>query len=168
MNYQEQYIQTPHYSKGVNITPDTLVLHHINYNKDDVIKLFTNSSGILSGGQKFNCKVSAHCLILKNGERIIFGKPNQKLWHSGESEFKGRKYVNNFGYGVEFQGDTNKKPLKFEQIDSLVEHTIHLLETCPIIFDNVTTHARIAPTRKTDISEKEFKRVQAAIKYLFV
>ena len=168
MYYPEQYIQTPHYSKGVIINPDTLVLHHINYNKDDVIKLFTNSSGVLSSGQKFNCKVSAHCLILKNGERIIFGKPNQKLWHAGESEFKGRKYVNNFSYGVEFEGDTNREPLTFEQIDSLIEHLCYILEECPITYERVTTHARIAPTRKTDISEKEFKRVQAAIKYLFV
>ena len=168
MHYIEKHIQTTNYSQGRYIKPIGVVLHHIDYGEDDVIKLFTSGEGVLSNGANYNYRVSAHCYIKKDGNRIKFGEDNEKLWHAGKSEFNGIKYCNNFMLGVEFEGDTNREPLTFNQIESFVEWIIPRLERHDITYDSVTTHARIAPTRKTDISEKEFKRVQAAIKYLFV
>jgi len=167
MNYIEEFIQTTNYSKGKTIHPTAVVLHHINYSREDVIKLFTSSKGTLSGGQEFEVRVSAHLYIEKNGNRIRFGENNQKLWHAGKSSFKGKSNCNNFSIAVEFEGDTNKEPLTADQIYSLAEVLIEIIDTYPIKFEDITTHMRIAPYRKVDISEKEFKKIQEYIQYLW-
>jgi len=168
MNYKEEFIQTTNYSKGKIIQPTAVVLHHINYSKEDVIKLFTSRKGTLSGGQEYNFRVSAHLFIAKNGDRVKFGEFNQKLWHAGKSKFKGQDNCNNFSIAIEFEGDTNKEPLTADQMYSLTESLIEIIEQYPINFDDITTHMRIAPSRKVDISEKEFKKIQEYIKYLWV
>jgi len=168
MNFKERYIQTTNYSRGQYITPSGIVLHHIDYDEEDVIKMFTNREGQLSTGDIFNDPVSAHVYIKKDGDRIKFGEDNQKLWHAGKSVFRGVKGCNNFMLGVEFEGNTNKHPLTYRQICSFIEWLIPRLERWPIGYNDITTHMRVSPGRKTDISEKEFEKIQAAIKYLFV
>lgn len=167
MNYNEYFIQG-HHTKGFILNPTAIILHHINYSKEDVIKLFTQSKGTLSNGLEFKYRVSAHVYIQKNGERIVFGKDNQKLWHAGKSSFKGRKNCNSFALGVEFEGDTNKNPLTNHQIYSFIEWLIPRIEKHPINLDAITTHLRVAPERKIDISELEFKKIRESIKYLWV
>lgn len=168
MNYQETFIQTTNYSEGVEIHPTALVLHHMRYPLKDVINMFTNSEGVLSNGVEFNFRVSAHIYIEKNGNRTKFGEYNQKLWHAGKSSFKGKNNCNNFTIGVEFEGDTNKEPLTEDQIYSFTECLIEIIDIYPIKFEDVTTHMRIAPSRKVDISETEFKKIQEYIQYLWV
>ena len=168
MHYPEKFIKTNNYSQGRYIQPIGIVLHHINFSEEDVIKMFTSDKGILSNGVEFNFRVSAHLYIKKNGERIRFGSYNQKLWHAGISSFKGQENCNNFMIGVEFEGDTNKEPLTTDQIYSFNEWLIEIIDTYPIKFDDITTHRRIAPGRKVDISEIEFSKIQEYIKYLWV
>jgi len=163
--YKEEFIQGNH-SKGRTIKPKGIVLHHINYGLEDVIKLFTQSSGILSNGKTF-IGVSADVYIRKNGDRYRFGKDNQRLWHSGKSEFKGLKSCNNFMLGVEFEGDTNKEPLTNNQLTSFQEWLIPRIIEHNIEKDWITTHMRVSPGRKTDISEKEFSRIKHILNVLY-
>lgn len=157
MKYKEIYI-AGNYSKGKKIIPVGVVLHHTGlYSLKSIISTFTNPKSL----------ASAHVLIGKDGNRIKFGEDNFRMWHAGISEFKGKKYCNNFMLGVEFHGDTNISPLSFEQVESFVEWLIPRIEKWNIKKDWITDHRTVSPKRKVDLKETELKKILTAIKYLF-
>ena len=155
--FKEKFIQG-NISKGRTIKPVGIVLHHTgDYPESSIVNTFTNR----------NSKASAHVLILKNGDRIIFAKDTERTWHAGVSEFKGYKYCNNFMLGAEFQGDTNKEPLTKEQIGSFMDWLIPRIKKHKLTYDYITDHRTVSPGRKTDLKPEEFNKVKSAIKYLF-
>lgn len=141
MKYKENFI-AGNISKGKFIQPEGVVAHHIYLLKEDIIAMFTKLSGVLSDGREFK-GVSAHCVIWKDGSRTIFATDIQRTWHAGMSEFKGKKYCNNFMLGVEFHGNTNKEPLTQNQIGSFIEWFIPRKEKFNIGFDYVTDHRAV-------------------------
>jgi len=159
--YKEEYIQTPNvrttndasYKTGHSLVNEDkgVVLHHTAYMEnslDGVKKRFTTPNGN-----------SAHVVIGYNGARQIYAKPEQVTFHAGESSFNGRNNVNDFMMGVEFQGDTNKKPLTQNQINSFIEYIKPTLIKHNIPIENIVSHSQIAPGRKNDISANEYKRI---------
>ena len=95
-------------------------------------------------------KVSAHLLIRRDGEILQFVNFDQRAWHAGESEFKGRRSCNDFSIGIELEGCDNDK-FRPAQYDSLVEATVALQRSyLAISSDRITGHEHIAPGRKTD------------------
>jgi len=166
MIYSEEFIQGNH-SVGKIIKPIGVCYHHIYLSRDDIINMFTHKEGILNDGREFK-GVSAHVVIWRDGSRTIFGEDNQKLWHAGVSEFKGRKYCNNFLLGVEFEGNTNETPLTSHQISSNIDWLIPRIEKWNIQHNMLTDHRTIAPGRKVDLNPFELDKVLTSTKYLFL
>ncbi|MDD9195275.1 1,6-anhydro-N-acetylmuramyl-L-alanine amidase AmpD [Aliivibrio sp. S3MY1] len=95
-------------------------------------------------------KVSAHCLIRRDGSVIQFVPFNGRAWHAGVSSFAGRARCNDYSIGIELEG-TDFTAYTQEQYDSLAAVTNVLQATYPLILDSrITGHQYIAPLRKTD------------------
>ena len=98
-------------------------------------------------------RVSAHCLIRRNGSIIQYVSFNDKAWHAGLSCFKGRAKCNDFSIGIELEG-TDFTAYTSEQYQQLISLTHCLQHEFPaIITENVVGHCHIAPKRKTDPGE---------------
>jgi hypothetical protein len=146
------------YKKGHPLKNEikNIVLHHTAYTGPNAEKEL-NKQYMTPG------KSSSHIVIQENGKRSIYASPEQVTFHAGESEWNKRKDVNDFSIGVEFQGDTNKKPLTQAQIESFVEYYEPLAKKYNLSLKDIITHQMIAPGRKPDISEKQYARI---LKYM--
>jgi AmpD protein len=95
-------------------------------------------------------KVSAHCLIKRNGEIIQFVNFNERAWHAGASIFEGRDNCNDYSIGVELEG-TDTLPYTPNQYQQLKNLSDALMQYYPSITPaRITGHNTIAPERKTD------------------
>lgn len=95
-------------------------------------------------------KVSAHCLIRRDGEIVQFVPFTARAWHAGASSFAGRSRCNDFSIGIELEG-TEFTAYTEEQYQALTQLTAVLQATYPkISHDRITGHQYIAPLRKTD------------------
>ncbi|WP_232321959.1 1,6-anhydro-N-acetylmuramyl-L-alanine amidase AmpD [Photobacterium jeanii] len=95
-------------------------------------------------------RVSAHCLIRRNGDIIQFVPLNCRAWHAGVSHFAGRDKCNDFSIGIELEG-TDTLPYTQAQYQVLTELTRVIMENYPQIdVSRITGHEFIAPGRKTD------------------
>ena len=139
-----------------------LVIHSISlppgvFGGDEIIKLFTNS--LDSTAHPYfkeieGMKVSAHCLIRRDGECIQFVPFNKRAWHAGVSQFAGRENCNDFSIGIELEGtpDSEFTPAQYQ---SLAKLTHSLVKHYPkITAERIVGHSTIAPGRKVDPGEK--------------
>lgn len=147
------------YLKGHGLTNEqkAIVLHHTaNWNVNDALKVMNNNER------------SSHVVIDVDGRRVVMAKPDQVAFHAGESNYKGRDNVNDFGLGVEFIGDTDKKPLTEKQIDSFVEYATPFIKSGKIKIEDVITHKMITAKdgahRKPDINDAQYARVLNKLK----
>ncbi len=88
--------------------------------------------------------------IKRDGELLQFVASGDRAWHAGESEFRGRKRVNDFSIGIELEGCDEEK---FEEIQyaALCRLTSVLQDAFPAIrIGNIVGHCDISPGRKTD------------------
>jgi AmpD protein len=92
-------------------------------------------------------KVSAHFLVRRDGRVVQFVSANDRAWHAGASEFKGRQRCNDFSVGIELEG-TDFENFCDAQYESLALLTRSLVIRYPIA--DVAGHEHIAPDRKTD------------------
>jgi LysM repeat protein len=165
--YEEDYIENmpnirtkndTSYKKGHALKNEiqNIVLHHTAYTGPNAEKEL-NKQYMTKGNN------SSHIVIQENGKRTIYASPEQVTFHAGESEWNKRKDVNDFSIGVEFQGDTNKKPLTQAQIESFVEYYAPIAKKYNLSLKDIITHQMIAPGRKPDINEKQYARI---LKYM--
>ena len=95
-------------------------------------------------------RVSAHCLIRRNGSVVQFVPFNKRAWHAGVSSFAGRTRCNDYSIGIELEG-TDFIAYTQDQYESLAVVTNVLQAAYPQIEDDrITGHQYIAPLRKTD------------------
>lgn len=95
-------------------------------------------------------RVSAHCLIRRDGHIVQYVSFNDKAWHAGVSCFLERESCNDFSIGIELEG-TDDLPYTEEQYHQLVCLVAKLQESYPLIsHNNLVGHCDIAPGRKTD------------------
>jgi AmpD protein len=95
-------------------------------------------------------KVSAHCLIRRNGSIIQYVSFNNKAWHAGISCFNNREKCNDYSIGIELEG-TDNIPYEEAQYQQLSRLTASLQKHYPYITnENIVGHCDIAPIRKTD------------------
>lgn len=95
-------------------------------------------------------KVSSHLLIRRDGELIQYVPLNQRAWHAGVSNYCGKTQCNDFSIGIELEG-TDEQPFTDAQYQSLRQATEAILDLFPAIMpERITSHAAIAPGRKTD------------------
>ncbi len=94
-------------------------------------------------------RVSAHCLIRRDGEIVQYVPFDKRAWHAGVSCFDGRERCNDFSIGIELEG-TDSLPFSDSQYQSLVAVTELLMTYYPIQPSRIIGHSDIAPGRKTD------------------
>lgn len=97
----------------------------------------------------YQLRVSAHCLIRRDGEIIQYVNFNDRAWHAGISSYQGIEKCNDYSIGIELEG-TDDLPYTEHQYQQLVCLVNKLRETYPLIEDNIVGHCDIAPERKTD------------------
>ena len=95
-------------------------------------------------------RVSAHCLINRQGNITQYVNFNDRAWHAGLSCFEGREKCNDFAIGIELEG-SNEQPFTEAQYQSLAQVTKHLMLTYPRITpERIVGHCDISPGRKID------------------
>ena len=94
-------------------------------------------------------RVSAHCLIRRNGDIIQYVSFNDRAWHAGVSSYLGREKCNDFSIGIELEG-TDEIPYTSEQYQQLSRLSNGIVRAYPAIENNIVGHCDIAPGRKTD------------------
>jgi AmpD protein len=95
-------------------------------------------------------KVSAHCLILRDGQLIQFVSFLDRAWHAGASRWKGSENCNDFSIGIELEG-CDEEAFDDRQYETLSTLVIALRKQYPAISDqSICAHSDIAPGRKTD------------------
>ena len=95
-------------------------------------------------------KVSCHLLIRRDGQMIQYVPLDRRAWHAGRSSFCGRDNCNDFSIGIEMEG-SDEQPFTTAQYQALTSATQAIRRLYPRITpQRITSHARIAPQRKTD------------------
>ncbi|MGN5116745.1 1,6-anhydro-N-acetylmuramyl-L-alanine amidase AmpD [Aeromonas sp. 55A] len=95
-------------------------------------------------------RVSAHCLIRRDGELVQYVPFGARAWHAGVSSWQGREACNDFSIGIELEG-TDEIPYTEAQYRALVRLTRAISERYPAItHEKIVGHCDIAPGRKTD------------------
>ncbi|CNH17167.1 N-acetyl-anhydromuranmyl-L-alanine amidase [Yersinia aldovae] len=151
-------VVSPHFDKRPEgEAPSLLVIHNISlppgkFGGPYIDQLFT---GTLKADEHpyfadiVHLRVSAHCLIRRDGEIIQYVPFDKRAWHSGVSSFAGRERCNDFSIGIELEG-TDVLPFTSEQYQRLSEISALLFAHYPITVERVTGHSDIAPERKID------------------
>ena len=146
--YKTVFIQTPNISARA-IKPKGITLHHTAGSVNGSISWCLNPIS----------RVSYHTIIHNNGDRVILAKDTQRAWHAGVSSFKGRSNCNDFMLGIAFGGDTTKRTLTKEEIDSSAKWCIEKMNLWGFNIDDITTHKEVSNGRKIDVDNRAFKAV---------
>lgn len=151
-------IPSPHYDRRPDDeAPSLLVIHNISLPPGEfggpyIDQLFTATLDPTAHpyfSAISQLRVSAHCLIRRDGEIIQYVPFHLRAWHAGISMFAGRERCNDFSVGIELEG-TDRQPFTTEQYSQLAAITRLLIDAYPITPSRITGHSDIAPGRKTD------------------
>lgn len=96
-------------------------------------------------------KVSYHVLVGREGDIYAVVNPDRKAWHAGVSTFAGQSDCNRFSVGVCLSNRNDgveRYPLA--QLSAAADVCAVLCGWYGIPIERITTHAHVAPTRKTD------------------
>jgi len=163
--YKVVDFSTPNFSRGKTNEVRGIILHHTACKLGQAISGFKNPAK----------EISAHDIIDRNGTIYKFAEPTVVTWHAGFSRLNGRDGCNFFTVGIEFQGNTCKKPLTEHQIKSAIQYIVPLVRKYNIPISNIVTHKKIrdayieehpdttCPT-KQDITDAEYKRFMQCLK----
>lgn len=160
------------YHKGHNLRNEQrgIVLHHTAFTEPSL-------AGVTQHLTKPNGD-SAHVIIGYDGTRRVLARPNQVTFHAGASYWNGRDNVNDFMVGIEFQGDTSKKDLTNQQVESAVEYMTPIIRANNIRLEDIVTHQQVrdmyndyakrsntntAPS-KPDISQSSYTKIIKRLK----
>ena len=132
-----------------------IVVHGISlppgeFGGEGIVQLFTNRldpAGHPYYASIAGIRVSAHFLIRRDGELVQFVGCNDRAWHAGVSEWKGKTHCNDFSIGVELEG-ADDVPYTAAQYTTLARLVRALRRAYPIA--DAAGHSDIAPSRKTD------------------
>ncbi len=153
-----RHVPSPHFnSRPQNEAPSLLVVHNISLPPGEfggpyIDALFT---GMLNPddhpffAEISQLRVSAHCLIRRDGEIIQYVPFHLRAWHAGVSCYHGRENCNDFSIGIELEG-TDTQPYTTAQYQALHDVTQLLMQHYPLTVEHITGHSDIAPLRKTD------------------
>ncbi len=134
---------------------DLLVIHSISlppgqYGGNEVQALFTNQLDWDAHpyfGQIRGLEVSSHFYIRRDGSMWQFVSGDDRAWHAGRSEYRGRANCNDDSIGIELEGLEGER-FEAAQYESLARLCKALVTQYPIA--HVAGHEHIAPGRKQD------------------
>lgn len=153
-----KHIMSPHFdTRAHNQVIRLLVIHNISlpagcFGDNYISQLFTGQLDCRahpSFKSLFQLKVSAHCLIRRDGEIIQYVSFNDRAWHAGVSQYKDDTSCNDFSIGIELEG-TDLIPYTKTQYQQLSKLSYVITKQYVEIKDNIVGHCDIAPERKTD------------------
>ena len=150
-------------SPNCNARPDPaeisqVVIHGISlppgeFGSNDVVALFTNRLDVSKDERLADLdgvQVSAHLFIDRRGRTTQFVPFNERAWHAGVSEWRGRSGCNDFAIGIELEGEDDR-PYTRAQYARLQKVLAALLAFYPRLSRAaVVGHLEVAPGRKTD------------------
>jgi AmpD protein len=134
---------------------DLLVIHSISlppgqYGGQEVQALFTNQLD-WDAHPYFSkirgLQVSAHFYIQRDGSLWQFVDADDRAWHAGQSEYRGRTNCNDDSIGIELEG-LEGDVFESAQYAQLIRLCQDLQQRYPI--NHVVGHEHIAPGRKQD------------------
>jgi len=134
---------------------DLLVIHSISlppgqYGGQEVQALFTNQLDWDAHpyfSQIRGLQVSSHFYIRRDGRLLQFVSAEDRAWHAGQSEYRGRAQCNDDSIGIELEGleGDGFEDAQYEQLGRLC---LDLRQHYPVA--HVAGHEHIAPGRKHD------------------
>lgn len=152
-------LSSPHHdNRPEGVVPELIVVHAISlppgqYDNDYIDQFFTgtlNHSSHSYFKSLIDLKVSAHCLIKRDGRIVQYVPFSQRAWHAGVSSYQGRGDCNDYSIGIELEG-TDETPFEPAQYQVLVDLCNALLRAYPSLSaKHIVGHSDIAPGRKTD------------------
>jgi len=153
-----KHVPSPHFDcRPEDETPSLLVVHNISLPPGEfggpwIDALFTgtldaNAHPYFEGIA--HLRVSAHCLIRRDGEIVQYVPFDKRAWHAGVSLYQERERCNDFSIGIELEG-TDTLPYTDAQYQQLTAIADTLIQIYPAMADHMTGHCDIAPERKTD------------------
>ncbi|KOC88934.1 1,6-anhydro-N-acetylmuramyl-L-alanine amidase AmpD [Winslowiella iniecta] len=151
-------VPSPHFnSRPAEEVPSLLVVHNISLPPGEfggpyIDALFTgqlDASAHPFFAEIAQLRVSAHCLIRRDGEIVQYVPFHLRAWHAGISCWQGRENCNDFSVGIELEG-TDTLPYTEVQYQALQQVTALLMQHYPLTIERITGHSDIAPERKTD------------------
>jgi N-acetyl-anhydromuramoyl-L-alanine amidase len=134
---------------------DLIVVHSISlppgqYGGDEVQRLFTNALD-WEAHPYFKAiegmKVSSHFYVRRNGELWQFVSCDDRAWHAGASQYRGRADCNDDSVGIELEG-LEGEPFEAAQYETLSGLCTAIAQRYPV--EHVAGHEHIAPGRKGD------------------
>jgi N-acetyl-anhydromuramyl-L-alanine amidase AmpD len=114
--------------------------------------------------------VSYHVIVDRDGTTYHLVDTDKRAWHAGVSSFHGRANVNDFSIGLSF-GNKNDGKERYTNEQYLVgaEIVAGWMKKYPAIkLDRITTHAVIAPERKTDPLAFDMQRFRMLVEACLV
>jgi len=151
-------VPSPHFnSRPAEEEPSLLVVHNISLPPGEfggpyIDALFTgqlDASAHPFFAEIAQLRVSAHCLIRRDGEIVQYVPFHLRAWHAGVSCWQQRENCNDFSVGIELEG-TDTLPYTDAQYQALQQVTALLMQHYPLTVERITGHSDIAPERKTD------------------
>lgn len=170
-------VNSESYKKGYPLTNEQkgVVLHHTAFMEPDL-------TGVVNHLTNPKNEASAHVVIGFDGARKVLATPDKVTFHAGYSAHEGRENVNDFMIGIEFQGDTNRKDLTPQQIESAIEYLEPIIRKNNIRLEDIVTHQNVrdlyndyarkagqkeAPS-KPDINQRNYNLIlQALLKKVY-
>ena len=142
-------------SRPLSAQIDLIVLHCISlppghYMGCEVQQLFTNQLDWNAHPYFKSIQglaVSTHFYIRRNGELWQFVSCNDRAWHAGVSNYRGRSNCNDDSIGIELEGQVGDT-FEASQYETLIALCPAIMQRYPIAY--VAGHEHIAPDRKTD------------------
>lgn len=142
-------------SRPLSAQIDLIVLHCISlppgqYMGCEVQQLFTNQLDWNAHPYFKSIQglaVSTHFYIRRNGELWQFVSCNDRAWHAGVSNYRGRSNCNDDSIGIELEGQVGDT-FEASQYETLSALCPAIMQRYPIAY--VAGHEHIAPDRKTD------------------
>ena len=101
-------------------------------------------------------KVSAHYVIDEDGEIYQLVEEINRAWHAGVSSWRGISDVNGCSIGIELVNPGHEfgyRPFPEQQMKSLEQLSLKILDRHPISPTDIVGHSDVAPDRKMDPGE---------------
>jgi len=138
-------------TKGRRIKPQAIVLHH--------------TAGSYAGSVAWCAdpasRVSYHAIVAKDGRRTVLADPDERCWHAGVSSWRGKRDLNSWSIGAAFEGDTYDRELNEDEMASMAEYLVPIMQLYGLTLADVTDHRTVSPGRKDDLNPTEFARFKA-------
>lgn len=150
---------SPHYDERPDpLDISLLVVHGISlpageFGGDAIDQLFMGTLDTVNDPRfqyLHGVRVSAHCLIRRDGELLQYVPFHLRAWHAGKSYYAGRNRCNDYSIGIELEG-TDHHAYTDKQYQVLAAISAELIGCYPkLTAQRIIGHQHIAPVRKTD------------------